>query len=460
VRDIPIAPGIVATIRLSTCIAILLLTFSQGGRTQDRFDSGGVPNMSAEQARRCAEERLRHYADEPFKQPSACPQYLDDNRTGDDRYGTNSTPPAGRRQREGSGATGGRGPAATTTGGVPKRDTSPPPCMTQLTLQEQKELRLSAEEAIRTFASMGEQADIIVTTMGTLAASHLIALTKPHQPLDDIANTAIAVVRYTVNGDHRAEVHKQLWKDLQKGLEFARNNPALAAGIVGDQILVGKATASSVRVCDAVMKTPMQLKAEVTNTKKALDTLLLKGEQQAKTPPIEMGKAMCGSSVNPTWGQFNCVPSSIAYDMRRETGFLWVAEHFNWKQKDAPYTFTEFGDMLRALYKGRTYRGMAPDRLKDQLSGIATPMTRKAMEDELRSAGPGARGLVAVVWPDGSGGHLFHVERMLDRIDYHDPQGGFTDERAFIKLRPMVSGLRPGQERVYFFRTGGPDLIP
>jgi hypothetical protein len=54
----------------------MLLAVPQGGQAQDTFNSnsGAVPNMGAGQALRCAEERLKHYADEPFKQPSVCPQ--------------------------------------------------------------------------------------------------------------------------------------------------------------------------------------------------------------------------------------------------------------------------------------------------------------------------------------------------------------------------------------------------
>jgi hypothetical protein len=64
------------TIRLPICVAIMLLAVPQGGQAQDTFNSnsGAVPNMGAGQALRCAEERLKHYADEPFKQPSVCPQ--------------------------------------------------------------------------------------------------------------------------------------------------------------------------------------------------------------------------------------------------------------------------------------------------------------------------------------------------------------------------------------------------
>lgn len=75
-----------ATIRLlSTGFAILLLTFPEGGRAQDTFNSGGGSGMGAAQALRCAEERLRHYADEPFKQPSACPPETFDSTTTQDR---------------------------------------------------------------------------------------------------------------------------------------------------------------------------------------------------------------------------------------------------------------------------------------------------------------------------------------------------------------------------------------
>jgi len=62
---------------VSITLAILLSTFAGAGRAQDTFSSGGTPSMGPGQARRCAEERLKHYGDEPFKQPSECPQPAD-----------------------------------------------------------------------------------------------------------------------------------------------------------------------------------------------------------------------------------------------------------------------------------------------------------------------------------------------------------------------------------------------
>ena len=72
---------------LSTALALLLLTFAQAAHAQDTFSSGRTPSKGSQQgdAARCAEERLKHYADEPFKQPSVCPPESFDSTSDRDR---------------------------------------------------------------------------------------------------------------------------------------------------------------------------------------------------------------------------------------------------------------------------------------------------------------------------------------------------------------------------------------
>src|SRR5262245_36778508 len=62
------------TIRLSICVALMLLTFPQAGRAQDTFNSGGAPSTGAAGAKEpCYKERLGpHYAEDDPIHPGPC----------------------------------------------------------------------------------------------------------------------------------------------------------------------------------------------------------------------------------------------------------------------------------------------------------------------------------------------------------------------------------------------------
>ena len=332
---------------------------------------------------------------------------------------------------------------------------------------KQQEMRLSAREALRTFAAMGQQADIMLATMGKLTAGRLEYLAQPNvinqnlsayfsQPsaLNKSAlDAAGAVVNYFSNEDSRVETNRILWSEAKKAADWASRHPAEAVGVVGDQILWSKIQAGGVNACEAGA---IQLEGEISKTKKAIQRIRQAAAGQSSTHPPSPGSPC---SVNPNFGVKNCLPSTVAYDMRRDSKFMWDESHFNWKQADGPPTWSSIGAMFRGLYGDRLYTGMSQQRLSDQMVGKMSDMVRADMERELLNAGEGARGLVYVRWPgDKATAHIFHGEVISNRIQYHDPQGGFDGLRNFEVLQR--AGTPAGQERVLFYRTAGSDMLP
>jgi hypothetical protein len=80
-------------------------------------------------------------------------------------------------------------------------------------------------------------------------------------------------------------------------------------------------------------------------------------------------------------------------------------------------------------------------------------MLRVAMERELLRIGNGARGLVYVRFPNGTG-HMFNVEVIRGVVEYWDDQGRVNGLQNFFRL-----GIPATQQRVRFYRTGGPDHL-
>lgn len=326
----------------------------------------------------------------------------------------------------------------------------------------QRELRPSVEEALRTFVGMGRAADTMLTTMGKLTAARLEYLSHPNAinkqlypylsrpgALNQSAlNAAGTVVDYFANEDSRARTNLELWNNARNATEWANQHGAEAVGAAADQILWGKFLGGGVQVCES---SAAGLEVEIAKTKKALQRIRRTVEEQARTRPPSPGNNWC--AVNPYLHNLNCFPASIAYDMRRETKYQWRADDFNWKKANVAPTWTDIDRLLRGLYGDRAYNGMLPWRQKDQLIGNMSTMLRRDMENELVTAGDGARGLVYVQWPQG-GAHIFNVEVLNNRLRYWDAQSNFDGLRNFQQLN-----VPAGQEQVMFYRTAGPDMV-
>jgi hypothetical protein len=273
-------------------------------------------------------------------------------------------------------------------------------------------------------------------------------------------------------------VNEALWKQATAAVDWARRNPAAAVGTMGDAALsswmqgtagngadglaswLKKAAASK---CPAgVLTQPKLLADEISKAQKAERRL-----SDAVTDQHGIGQSIHGlacmdgapNPVNPLGFVRNCVPSSLAYDMSRDTGFPWAEQHFNFKKADIPWSQAEVSQVVRELYGDRQIPGLSAARQINQKLGLFNRMTRAEMEKELVEAGPVARGLLMVTWADGSK-HMFNVETSGQigsswksiTVNYRDAQT-WTPGIGNLQTLQSQTGLRTGNQIVEFYRT-------
>lgn len=116
--------------------------------------------------------------------------------------GGNQGRPIQGEVRTTGGGTGGGNPPGRGPGNGPggssrqKSATLPGDCVPPLPNALQQQVDAMAKESMRTMAGMGQQADIMITTMGKLAVGHLEALSHPNAVNDSIVSGGTAVVEY------------------------------------------------------------------------------------------------------------------------------------------------------------------------------------------------------------------------------------------------------------------------
>jgi hypothetical protein len=208
--------------------------------------------------------------------------------------------------------------------------------------------QIGPQEALRTFAAMGSQADIVITTMGQLSVARLAYLAQPNAVNNSLTAGAKAVVDYVSSDDARANANVKLMEGAQAGVDQARKNPAALVGAVGTNALWAALQGGVTKVCEATPSALTKLKADLAAAQTSVSRLQQLATEENVTPPPATGTCV---TVNPPppGGLRDCFPTSVAYDLTRETGYRWHPNNFNWNQADVGPTWTQVGAALRAV---------------------------------------------------------------------------------------------------------------
>ena len=342
------------------------------------------------------------------------------------------------------------------------------PCPGALDPRERAELRASAQEALRTLAAMGGQADIELTTMGRLTAARLLELSEPEVINKQIfgylsrseainkslRNAGQAVVAYLADGDARGAIHQRLWRDASTAIHMAQRQPAVALGVLAQGAVESSLLAGGVNTCSRVVDR-VALRGAIREAGDAGKAIVQRAERDLRERPPALTGAC--TAVNPRGSNVNCVPTSVAVDQRVATGKPFTDRDFNRLGQDRPHTDAEVRQLLSDVYGNRAFPEHAPWRAKAQSEGVRTHMSRIDMERELAAGGNGSRGLMTInvpphLLPPGvsAGTHMVNIHVENDVIRYFDGQAGKVNAYS-IFLEHLGGPL--SEQKVWFYRT-------
>ena len=349
-------------------------------------------------------------------------------------------------------------------------------CLPQVDPAVLERLRNEKNALLRTLAEGGYATDLTLSAMGKLIAARLQHLTEPNEGIavrtlrqgqsaaehapETVLRASQAVADYLANDN--AANHRYLYGRVQTAIQSAEQdlrqrlrNPHVAIATIADELLVGKFTGAGGTVCRQWSAAKVtQLKNKIAQSQQAAQRAKAAVKEQTEMPSIKCA-----------WGGDNdCMAQSMAYDKRRETGYPWTADNFNWRQSDQRPSWPEAHARVRALYGDRQFAGHSAARARAQAAGVATWMPRSQLETELLNAGFGARALVGIKSSDSDFFHMFHAEVVQEqnavgvlrnKIKYWDEQGQTEGMQRMEILQRF-----PQNPRMAVYRTGGPDKLP
>ena len=156
-----------------------------------------------------------------------------------------------------------------------------------------------------------------------------------------------------------------------------------------------------------------------------------------------------------------CFPNSIAEELSQEFGVKLAAEPFagnvTTKIVEGVHSkvFNLTGNktiqtMLRDFFGSKKLQGpaLSPERMAEHMSGAPSPMNSAAeIQQELKAAGPGARGIVIMEYdtPEGPFSHSFNVRNANGVPMARDFSYGGRDASSYFS--------RSGVKQIWFYRT-------
>lgn len=141
-----------------------------------------------------------------------------------------------------------------------------------------------------------------------------------------------------------------------------------------------------------------------------------------------------------TYKEFNenCQRCVVAYEGRRR-GYDVTAQP-TYEGDTLSHSFA-VGDKRFGNWQG-AFQNMKSENVSSNSPQIA----RRKLEKKMSAYGDGTRGVVSVVWKDGSGGHVFNVEQVKGKTLYIDAQVGAKYEATNLYRNIQT-------DKVFFFRT-------
>ena len=286
----------------------------------------------------------------------------------------------------------------------------------------------SAREALRTFSAMGSQADIVLTTMGKLAAARMASLAQPNSVNNALAASAKAVVDYVSNNDYRSQVAAQLKAAADTAVQQARNNPAQFVGFLGDQALAGAAQNQLMKACPVTPAQIAQLKGGIDKARTSIQRIagaIQKKQQFTGTFGTGPGNLprIPGHPPSPPLCSNACVKLATAQDQ------LWASDEtfvINGAQatsgaNDLRMTSDQVSELLQEQYGEIVRRSPAftPEQQFNFSQGIPINANRNQIINFLRPY-HGSRGLVFVQFRGSQLGHTFNARAFNNTVEFLD----------------------------------------
>lgn len=321
----------------------------------------------------------------------------------------------------------------------PRTNLNPPPCVTEPNPDDQNMLTAMQQESIRTLSGAGQQADIMLSTMGKLMIARLqdVARGVPatlnylsqrgagnrfliQQALQRV-EAARAVADYVIYTESRSRVNQQVWQQLHDAVTFAQRNPAAAIGVAADQVLWNKLQGMAAGgVCTAASAAAQKarLGIEAAKAKAAASGVnqLLKGD-------VDAAGAICGP------GEGNVQNNPFAPADKRDCFnrfMLNATGDKKWLQREDTSrgmlwdrAVSTFRKQFGGLKAKNPYHG--PLGLPAHALGMPVASSVPRIRDALQKAGPGSEAGVIVQWQNG-GRHIFNAANMGGHVLFWDDQ--------------------------------------
>jgi hypothetical protein len=313
------------------------------------------------------------------------------------------------------------------------------------------ELKRTGNEALDTMIGMGQQADRMLTAFGQTIASAAAQVMDPKA----FAQKQVANVQalLTMLATDNRSFNEASWKGFLALLEQAKKDPATIIGSGAAEMIITRGVGAAQ---GAAVKTVCQVTAKV---KKGMNRAKELKKIAANQPRHPFGSQPACPSVNPSDLEYGCVPRSIAHDMREDTGFgEWTADNFKPSAPDLPLEPDDVSRLLKSLYGDRRFGTLSAAENLAQANGEWIPVTIDTLKTKLATAGNGSRALVATAPQfDATVGHVFNIKYQngLHLFDAEKLPGGVD------YLHRLFDPYEYGQSmKVWYYRTGGPDLLP
>jgi hypothetical protein len=154
--------------------------------------------------------------------------------------------------------------------------------------------------------------------------------------------------------------------------------------------------------------------------------------------------------VNPFGQNQNCLPSSVAEDLRKKhPGRPYTDSDIRIAGADEPTRSAEVLEILRKHYGQERFANHTPARQRAQQLGIPAKMGSSAeISEELLGGAADSRGIVFVRNKATGSGHVVRAEREGGAVRYHDSQQG-TDATMWA----TAADVAPDAYEVFFYRT-------
>ncbi|MGD1064372.1 MAG: hypothetical protein ABR860_14020 [Terracidiphilus sp.] len=291
--------------------------------------------------------------------------------------------------------------------------------------------------------------------LGEALSADLKFLAQPgYVPAAQIAQSLHAGVTnyFTSNA---ASNNLQAYQAAQQSLNTLKSDPACFAANIAPAI----ATVAVTHLAGAL--------AEANATQAAAnDAIKVATEETERETAWNAGPGKYGANPanpkNPACAPNMCFPSAIAEEVSQEfgQGFAAVPYEGNVTTKIIEGVETQVFNitgketvrtMLQDLFSSKKLQGpaLSSERMKNQMTGTPSPMdSGSEIQQELKAAGPGARGIVFVDYnpttadPEPAG-HTFNVRNV----------NGVPMARDFSNAGIDASSFFQGVKQIWFYRT-------